>query len=275
MPDLVPFTLLNTRPSHQAAALSSAVQNQGGQVVLCPTIEIQWCTFENTVIDLCSGVDKIIFISVNAVQGFLNSPFYSDYLKALKSPTTSITLYAIGRATQQYGISHQLPLTVLSNTEFDSESLLAHPVMQSVNQTSILIVKGQGGRALLADTLKNRGANVQFLDVYRRSLAPFCRLNWLKFRASCAPVLLITSIESIQNLLKNIIQFDSDYAQLNHPKWSFLQATVVFSERIKTFMENQGWHGTILVVSSQSNAGIIDTLLTMQPPMVKHDNLGK
>jgi len=56
---------------------------------------------------------------------------------------------------------------------------------------------------------------------------------------------------------------------------AFLQATVVFSERIKTFMENQGWHGTILVVSSQSNAGIIDTLLTMQPPMVKHDNLGK
>ncbi len=271
MSNLLPFTLLNTRPSHQAAALSNAVQKQGGQVILCPTIEIKWCTFKNAVIDLSSGIDKIIFISANAVQGFLNSPFYSDYLKALTSPAASVTLYAIGRATQQYGIAHQLPLTILSKTEFDSESLLAHPVMQSVNQASILIVKGQGGRTLLEETLKERGAKVQSLEVYQRIAAPFCGSSWLKFRASPAPILLITSIESIQNLLKNIIEFDADYAQLTHSKWSFLVATVVFSERIKAFMSDQGWRGTILVVSSQSNAGIIDTLLTMKPSMVKNN----
>lgn len=267
MSDLHSLTLLNTRPSHQAEALSKAVQTHHGQVIVCPMIEIQWCSLEGTVIDLSSGIDKIIFISVNAVQGFLNSAVYADYLKALNTPRSSIELYAIGRATQQYGLAHQLPLIVLSKTVFDSESLLAHSVMQSVNQQSILIVKGQGGRSLLEETLASRGAKVQLLEVYDRVPAPFCTSNWQKFRTASTPVLLITSVESVQNLLKNLSQFDSDYAPLNHPKWSFLVATVVFSERIKAFMLAQGWSRPIWVVSSQSNAGIIETL--------KKVNLGK
>ncbi len=267
MSDLHSLTLLNTRPSHQAEALSKAVKTHHGQVIVCPMIKIQWCSLEGTVIDLSSGIDKIIFISVNAVQGFLNSAIYADYLKALNDPGSSIELYAIGRATQQYGLAHQLPLIVLSKADFDSESLLAHSVMQSVNQQSILIVKGRGGRSLLEETLASRGAKVQLLEVYDRVPAPFCTSNWQKFRTASTPVLLITSVESVQNLLKSLSQFDSDYALLNHPKWSFLVATVVFSERIKAFMLAQGWSRPIWVVSSQSNAGIIETL--------KKVNLGK
>jgi len=261
------FTLLNTRPLHQAEALSKAVQALHGQVIVCPTIEIQWRSLKGTVIDLSSGIDKIIFISANAVQGFLNSTVYADYLKLLNSSQTATELYAIGRATQQYGLAHQLPLIVLPETTFDSESLLAHTVMQSVKQQSILIVKGQGGRSLLEDTLASRGAKVQLLEVYNRVPASFCCSNWQKFRAASTPVLLVTSVESVQNLLKNLSQFDSDYASLNHPKWSFLVATVVLSERIKAFMLAQGWSRPIWVANSQSNAGIIETL--------KKVNLGK
>ena len=264
------FTLLNTRPVHQAGALTQEVQLHNGQVIQCPTIEIQWRSCEDTIFDLLQGTDKIIFISANAVQGFLKSVFYQHYLKSLKTAQRPIELYAIGRATQQSGLADQLPLTVLSQTHFDSEHFLAHPVMQQVNQQSIAIVKGQGGRSLLEDTLQKRGAKVQPLEVYRRVSAPFCADNWLTFVQSHNPVLLLTSVESFNCLLDRLTQFDPEYAELKSSKWAFLTETIVFSARIKDHMQAQGWSGPARVVSEQSNAGIIDTLLTMK---VEKDSL--
>ena len=255
------FTLLNTRPAHQAEALTQQVQLHQGQVISCPTIEIQWCAISSMKFDLLDSTDKIIFISANAVQGFLKSIYYPSYLNALKTAQKPIELYGIGRATQQSGLAHQLPLSVLSQTDFDSESLLAHPVMQSIHQQTIVIVKGEGGRSLLETTLKARGATVQLLEVYRRVPAPFCMQDWLKFVQSHRPVLLLTSMESFTFLLQNLIELDSHYAELTHSKWSFLTETIVFSERIKQQMQAQGWCGAIRVVFEQSNAGIIDTLL--------------
>ncbi|VAW46298.1 Uroporphyrinogen-III synthase [hydrothermal vent metagenome] len=254
------FTLLNTRPAHQAKALSKMILAHNGQVIHCPTIEIQWCAFENTGFDLYQCTDKIIFISANAVKGFLKSVLYQRYLTSLKTATKPIEWYAIGQATQQSGLAHQLPLTVLSQTDFDSETLLAHSVMQQIKQQSIVIVKGQGGRTLLESTLQARGAKVHLCEVYRRVPALFCAQNWQRFMLSRNPVLLLTSVESFNYLLKNLIQFDSDYAELNNPKWTFLTETVVFSERIKKQMQAQGWQGSIQIVSTQSNAGIIDML---------------
>jgi uroporphyrinogen-III synthase len=254
------FTLLNTRPAHQAESLTQQVLAHKGQVISCPTIDIQWCDAKNTIFDLSQGTDKIIFISANAVRGFLNSAFYPHFLKALKRAPSSIELYAIGRATQQYGLVHKLPLIVLSQTDFDSESLLAHPVMQAIKQQSIVIVKGEGGRIVLEETLQSRGAMVHLLEVYRRVPAPFCVQNWQQFVQSNRPVLLLTSMESFTFLLKNVIQFDSEYAELNGSKWAFLTITIVFSSRIKQQLQAQGWQGVIRVVAEQSDAGIINAL---------------
>ncbi|MCB1685938.1 MAG: uroporphyrinogen-III synthase, partial [Pseudomonadales bacterium] len=49
-----------------------------------------------------------------------------------------------------------------------SERLLASTALQEVKGQSILIVCGEGGRMLLADTLRRRGADVQLLRCYRR-----------------------------------------------------------------------------------------------------------
>ncbi|MCF6253404.1 MAG: uroporphyrinogen-III synthase [Thiomicrorhabdus sp.] len=258
------FTLLNTRPAHQAESLTQHIQAHNGQVIACPTIEIQWCAAKSTIFDLSQGVDKIIFISANAVRGFLKSASYQAYLNALKTGANPIELYAIGRATQQYGLAHQLPLMVLSQTDFDSESLLAHPIMHAVNQQSIVIVKGQGGRTLLEKTLQARGAKVCLLDVDRRVPASFCVQHWQQFIESNRPVLLLTSMESFTFLLKNLIQFDLEYADLSGSKWAFLTQTIVFSSRIKQRLQAQGWQGEIRVVAEQSDAGIMDTLFATE-----------
>ncbi|WP_275576186.1 uroporphyrinogen-III synthase [Aquitalea magnusonii] len=50
----------------------------------------------------------------------------------------------------------------------DSEALLALPQLADVAGQHWLIVRGQGGRALLADTLCARGAQVSLAEVYQR-----------------------------------------------------------------------------------------------------------
>ncbi|NDV11232.1 uroporphyrinogen-III synthase [Crenobacter caeni] len=53
-------------------------------------------------------------------------------------------------------------------TGSDSEALLALPELQALAGERVLIVRGDTGRALMADTLAARGAQVAFAALYRR-----------------------------------------------------------------------------------------------------------
>ena len=50
----------------------------------------------------------------------------------------------------------------------DSEHLLAHPALQDVRAKQILLVRGEGGRELLAEQLTARGAQLCHAVCYRR-----------------------------------------------------------------------------------------------------------
>ena len=263
MTDSPAFSLLNTRPAHQANALGQGILAMGGEALNCPTIEIQWLEQKADLLSLpaeLSQIDKIIFTSVNAVQGFLRSAVGQAYLATVKQTETATNWFAIGKATQKSGFEAGLPLQTLSQTHFDSETLLAHQVMQSVQGETVLIIKGQGGRSLLKETFQTRGAKVISLDVYKRVAAPLCVESWQAFTRSNFPILLITSVESFESLLAALTAFNKDYCDLNHSVWSFLKQTIVFSQRIKMHMLEKGWQSTVQVVESQSNEAIFQSL---------------
>ncbi|POZ63026.1 uroporphyrinogen-III synthase [Chromobacterium alticapitis] len=81
----------------------------------------------------------------------------------------------------------------------DSESLLALPELAAVSGQRWLIVRGQGGRALLADALAERGARVDIAEVYRRlDGAP----DWAAFDAAPPDAVIITSSEMVEQLFR-------------------------------------------------------------------------
>lgn len=153
-----------TRPPEQATKLTAAITAEGGQVISFPLLDIkglQNLDDFHTAVTPLSQFDWAVFISSNAVQHgmpLLQQAGISPALKfAAIGPTTAASL-------QKFGITE-----VLTPSErFDSEALLALPALQQMEGQRVLIVRGVGGREVLADTLKQRGAEVVFGECYRR-----------------------------------------------------------------------------------------------------------
>jgi uroporphyrinogen-III synthase len=87
----------------------------------------------------------------------------------------------------------------------DSEALLAMPALQRLQTGKVVIFRGTGGRELLADALRVRGAHVEYVECYRRVLAATdpspvrARLHEQRLHGVVA-----ASAEALRNLLELI-----------------------------------------------------------------------
>lgn len=155
-----------TRPPEQARKLSQLIDAQGGTVHLFPLLEIvpleHYATFDRTIAAL-EAYDWAIFISSNAVDNAL-----PRLLTRAGGLPATLRCAAIGPVTATSLARHGVQQTLTPAQRFDSEALLALPEMQAVAGKRIMIFRGVGGRELLADTLRTRGATVTFAECYRR-----------------------------------------------------------------------------------------------------------
>lgn len=244
------LTLLNTRPKHQSEALSDAVRQAGGQVVGFPVLSI--VSVDTAAVDL-QAFSIFVFTSVNAVSHFFERHAVADFPNAAK-------VFAIGQATHQALQAECAQITEICiqspDAQFDSESLLTAPDLQALAGQKVLLIKGEGGRTLIAQTLSKRGAEVQDYVLYSRKPARFCVVNWFQFKLSRTPinVVLATSVESLQSLLNGV-----EKNAKKDQAWLLLRPLVVFSERIAQFATAQGWQGEILL-ASPSNESLLATL---------------
>ena len=148
-----------TRARHQAHELKAAIESAGGNAILFPAIDIVGRDLDEIGRELAGlpEPDIAIFVSGNAV----------DYgLAAMKR--TNARIAAVGPATRDAIVSTGVDVDIFPAVGFDSEHLLQHEALQSVRGKCVVIVRGQSGRELLADTLRERGASVHYLCVYER-----------------------------------------------------------------------------------------------------------
>ena len=197
-----------TRPIDQAKKLSALISEAGGTPILFPLIEItplaDYSQFQAVISDI-KDYDWAIFISSNAVQNGM-----PRLVKAGVPP--SLKFAAIGPVTarelQSFGVKDVLtPLSHVqdgdeSKIRFDSESLLTVPEMINVAGKKILIVRGVGGRDVLAETLKARGAQVTFAECYQR-INPQTNCNLLAqlWAEKKLHGMVVTSSEAMRHLL--------------------------------------------------------------------------
>jgi uroporphyrinogen-III synthase len=153
-----------TRPLEQAQTLTQLIQDAGGTVISFPLIAISalndYSQFNRVIADI-QHYDWLIFISSNAVENGMPRLFKQGLPQHLR-------FAAIGPVTAQKLAEFGIEETLIPQGKFDSESLLSLPEMHAMQGKKVMIVRGVGGREVLAETLKARGAEVSFAECYQR-----------------------------------------------------------------------------------------------------------
>lgn len=190
--------VLVTRPAEQAERLVALIETAGGRAIRFPTLAIAPPTDRaalDALLDRLTEFDIAIFISPSAVEQGLQ--WLRQRGQAL--PRT-LTVMGVGAGTaaalKAHGIEARAPAE-----HFDSEGLLALPALTQVAGRRVVLFRGEGGRALLGDTLQARGASVAYAECYRRlrpavDVAPLLA-RWARGEID---VVSITSVAALDNL---------------------------------------------------------------------------
>ncbi|MBV5273795.1 MAG: uroporphyrinogen-III synthase [Lamprocystis purpurea] len=154
--------VLVTRPAGQARPLCDLIESARGRPLPFPTIEILPAADPEPARALLAAEwDLMVFTSRNAVE-------FSLALGCAGAWPNATLLAAVGRATAVALTAAGRAPDLVPPERYDSESLTALPGLAEMAGRRVLIVRGEGGRALLGDVLTERGARVSFAEVYRR-----------------------------------------------------------------------------------------------------------
>lgn len=192
-----PSVVLVTRPAGQAQALCELIETGGGKVIHLPAIEILPLEQVTVLADVTASLERFdlaVFVSVNAVKHGL------DYILQQRDWPAGVQLATVGPSSRAAVELQGLTVDLVPEHEYSSEGLLALAALQSLQGRQVVIFRGNGGRETLHDTLKARGATVEYVEVYRR-VCPQVSDELLRLlKQDALDVITATSNETLQNL---------------------------------------------------------------------------
>lgn len=248
--------VLVTRPAAQQQSLCDALIQAGFEAVGLPMLEIVAIgadtaaaqAIKNRVLAL-DNYQHVIFISANAVEcGMAWLTRLRPKPKQGPQWPLRIKWYAIGRATALQLASYDVA-AVAGHDAMNSETLLANPQLMSVSGQKILIVRGIGGRETLAHTLRARGAQVDYCEVYERHAAQHeqPRLTAFFTGGNCAII-----ANSGETLLALLAQADAEQQRAQ-----LLQTSVIVpGERVAQLARENGFTHVVAAKNASADATI-------------------
>ncbi len=256
MSDLQNVCVLVTRPGLPGKELCEKITALGGVAFSLPTIDFAPVT--NSIPSL-DQYQWVIFVSQPAV-------WWARYaLPTLQNELTKcrvdkaqrvhqkIKVASPGKSTAQaLAIDH----VIYPAQNWTSEGLLDLPDFQNIANQKILLVRGEGGREWLADTLKARGGLVDHWIVYRRLMPVYSdKSRYLDLlRQKKIDIVVCASGESLHNLLTMIGQ-EGEQALLQVP-------LIVVSQRLSALAKELKFQH-VFVASNASHAAILDSIKSM------------
>jgi uroporphyrinogen-III synthase len=163
------WRLLLTRPADESAALSDVLAQAGIFSSSLPLLAIEPIPASDTMRGLIQALDRfcaVIVVSKPAAR------IAVDLVDQYWPKPPALKWFSVGAATAQILEDRGLDVSFPAEGD-DSEALLELPgLREAINRPDprVLIVRGEGGRELLAERLRELGASVEYLELYRRGL---------------------------------------------------------------------------------------------------------
>ncbi len=163
---LAPVRILITRPEPQASRLAAVLEQAGANTLKRPLLAIEpipeTAAARRPLLDL-DQYDQVIVTSAPAAE--LGMAWIENCWPQLP---LGLHWWAIGAATAAVLAGFGLNADYAQEGH-DSEALLEQPALRAVQGQRILLLTGAGGRGLITETLRARGAEVTELALYRRT----------------------------------------------------------------------------------------------------------
>jgi uroporphyrinogen-III synthase len=186
-----------TRPAGQAESLVKSLEEAGARPGLLPMLAISPVALDENIKATILSVDQydlLFFISTNAAT--LGMELIHNYWPQFPE---QLAIYSVGpttaRVIESYGLKAEYPVERMS-----SEGLLALASLAQLEGKKALIVRGVGGRELLASALRERGVLVDYLELYQRTMPAYEPGHLANGLASDPPAaVIVTSAEALAN----------------------------------------------------------------------------
>lgn len=242
-----------TRPAGQATHLAEALVAAGAVPLLFPVLAIAPLRDTAALVERIIALDQYdlaVFVSPNAVALGLRE------VLARRTWPPHLRVATVGHsseaALQAHDLAGQEKQVLCPQGRFDSEALLELPELQSMQGQRVIIFRGDGGRELLSETLRQRGATVDYAACYTRhrptqSADPLLRL----WQAGQLDAITVTSSEGLHNLVAMVGQLGQ----------AWLRKTPLFvpHARIAAAADACGLHQVVL--TDPADAGLMVGLL--------------
>jgi uroporphyrinogen-III synthase len=230
--------VLLTRPADFNNGLQSLLRKAGIRSIERPMLEIKSLSMTPEIKSLVMNLDQqdsVIFVSQNAVSMSIST------LEEYWPQWPQLSWFAVGKGTAQALLN--LGIRAIYPDKASSEDLLALPELQKVQDSKIMIVRGQGGRELLAEKLNQRGARISYLETYSRVGIDYGETLGKDLYKERVDFCIATSLEGLNHLSDSLNR--AELAKLH---------LIVPSSRIAAGAGNRGWAGVYEAAGADDEA---------------------
>lgn len=211
-----PWRVLLTRPAQESTVLAATLAQHGIYSSSLPLLAIEPLAEraeQRAQLAALAAYSALIVVSKPAARLLLERLAHSQIRVPAEQPW-----FSVGAATAQI-LLHQHANVHCPEQADDSEALLALPRLQQAmaacNPPKVLIVRGEGGRELLAERLRGQGAEVDYLPLYRRVLPVYPPATLIqRVRAERLNALVVSSGQGFVHLRELAGEAWDELAQL-------------------------------------------------------------
>ena len=166
---MTPWRVLLTRPAEESAALAALLSDAGVFSSSLPLLDIEPLPITPEQQAVFHDLGRYCAVVV------VSKPAARLAVQQLEQAWPQLSWFSVGAATAQVLADHGLTVHYPPSGD-DSEALLQLPALREAiarPSARVLILRGEGGRELLAERLREQGASVDYLELYRRFLPAY------------------------------------------------------------------------------------------------------